>query len=60
MMVAGAVVTSNVPDHALMMGVPAHLRGRVCECGEVLSDDLVCDRCGRTYNESENGLKVVK
>jgi UDP-2-acetamido-3-amino-2,3-dideoxy-glucuronate N-acetyltransferase len=40
MIAAGAVVTSNVPNHALMMGVPARIRGWVCECGEVLSDDL--------------------
>ena len=49
MIAAGAVVTSNVPNHALMMGVPARIRGWVCECGDVLSDDLVCNRCGRTY-----------
>ncbi len=57
---AGAVVTSDVPDHALMLGVPARLRGWVCECGDVLSDDLVCDKCGRTYKETSNGLEEVK
>ena len=57
---AGAVVTGNVPDHALMLGVPARLRGWVCECGTVLSDDLVCDQCGRTYTESTQGLEEVK
>lgn len=56
---AGAVVTTNVPDHALMMGVPARLRGWVCECGTILSDDLVCVRCGRTYKEISEGLKEV-
>ena len=60
MIAAGAVVTSNVPDHALMMGVPARLRGWVCECGAILSDDLTCDKCGRTYHESDSGLKEVK
>lgn len=60
MIAAGAVVTSNVPDHALMMGVPARLRGWVCECGVILSDDLTCDKCGRTYHESDSGLKEVK
>ena len=57
---AGAVVTSDVPDHALMLGVPARLRGWVCECGDVLSDDLVCDKCGRTYKETKDGLEEVK
>lgn len=57
---AGAVVTTDVPDHALMLGVPARLRGWVCECGEILSDDLVCDKCGRIYKETGNGLEEVK
>lgn len=30
---AGAVVMSDVPDYALMTGVPARLSGYVCECG---------------------------
>lgn len=60
MIAAGAVVTSNVPNHALMMGVPARIRGWVCECGEVLSDDLVCDKCGRTYKEVPDGLEEVQ
>ena len=57
---AGAVVTSDVPDHALMMGVPARMRGWVCECGDVLPDDLVCKRCGRAYAKADNGLREVK
>ena len=59
MIAAGAVVTNNVPNHALMMGVPARIRGWVCECGDVLSDDLVCNRCGRTYKECSDGIEEV-
>ena len=53
---AGAVVTKDVPDHALMTGVPAKQTGWVCECGEVLREDLSCKECGRQYELSEKGL----
>ncbi|MEO8211578.1 MAG: hypothetical protein ABI560_00205, partial [Myxococcales bacterium] len=33
---AGAVVTTNVPAHALMTGVPARRHGWVCRCGQKL------------------------
>ena len=33
---AGAVVVSDVPAHALMLGVPARRAGWVCDCGSVL------------------------
>lgn len=56
---AGAVVTSDVPDHALMLGVPAKVSGWVCECGNILSDDLQCS-CGRKYHNTENGLEETK
>lgn len=45
---AGAVVTHNVPDYALMAGVPARQIGWVCECGRRLDDSLQCS-CGRHY-----------
>jgi UDP-2-acetamido-3-amino-2,3-dideoxy-glucuronate N-acetyltransferase len=60
MIAAGAVVTSNVPNHALMMGVPARIRGWACECGDILSDDLICNRCGRTYKKADKGLEEIK
>ena len=59
---AGAVVAfqDNVPDHALMLGVPARRCGWACECGELLKDGLRCPKCGRKYREGENGLTEVK
>ncbi len=57
MIAAGAVVTKNVRDHALMAGVPARQIGWVCECGAILKDDLECVTCGRQYEETEEGLK---
>lgn len=53
---AGAVVASDVPAHALMLGVPARRKGWVCECGELLKEGLTCIGCNRTYKETESGL----
>ena len=56
---AGAVVTSDVPAHALMLGVPAVQKGWVCECGELLKDELSCTKCERKYKETEKGLEEI-
>ena len=48
MIAAGAVVTKNVKPYALMAGVPATQIGWVCECGNVLNNELQCS-CGRKY-----------
>ena len=47
MIAAGAVVTKDVPDYALMAGVPAKQIGWVCECGEILKNGSLCSKCGR-------------
>lgn len=54
---AGAVVTKNVPSHALMAGVPAKQIGWVCECGQVLDKNLHCTDCGRNYETSNDSIK---
>ena len=54
---AGAVVTCDVPAHALMLGVPARRRGWACECGMVLPGDLKCPACGRSYHEAGDGIE---
>jgi UDP-2-acetamido-3-amino-2,3-dideoxy-glucuronate N-acetyltransferase len=54
---AGAVVTKDVLDHALVVGNSARQIGWACQCGERLDDDLTCTVCGKKYKESENGIK---
>ena len=56
---AGAVVASDVPDYALMVGVPAKRKGWVCECGQLLKTELTCKKCGRTYIENNGVLSEV-
>jgi UDP-2-acetamido-3-amino-2,3-dideoxy-glucuronate N-acetyltransferase len=48
---AGAVVTRDVPDHAIVAGNPARLIGWACACGETASREATrprivqCARC---------------
>ena len=60
MIASGAVVTKDVPAHALMAGVPAKRVGCVCECGNVLKEGLECAHCGRHYAEGPDGLEEIK
>lgn len=54
MVAAGAVVTRDVPDHALMVGNPAARAGYVCACGEKLvkqqAGEHVCPACGTSHD----------
>ena len=53
---AGAVVKGNVPDYALMVGVPAKRTGWICECGNKLEFEngkAVCAVCRREYAKKE-------
>lgn len=56
---SGAVVTKDVPAHALMVGVPAIQRGWVCECGSVLDGGLHCTHCGKKYIKSKESLVEI-
>lgn len=56
MVAAGAVVTKNVPDYALVAGIPAKQIGWVCECGNRLGENLECSECGRKYKLIKNNV----
>ena len=60
---AGAVVTHDVPAHALMTGVPAKRTGWMCECGVKLSEDILeirCSECGKNYSRKSQVLTRVE
>jgi UDP-2-acetamido-3-amino-2,3-dideoxy-glucuronate N-acetyltransferase len=56
---AGAVVASDVPDYALMVGVPARRIGWMCQCGERLPDSGAgtCAACGSSYEPAADGIR---
>ncbi len=56
---AGAVVTKDVPDYALVVGTPAVQKGWVCECGERMEflDGCSSCSCGRHYVQSGSGIR---
>lgn len=59
---AGAVVTHDVPDFALVTGNPAQLRGYVCRCGEKLrfsTDEQAHCECGVTYQRQGSGVRIL-
>jgi UDP-2-acetamido-3-amino-2,3-dideoxy-glucuronate N-acetyltransferase len=60
---AGAVVNSNVPDYAVVAGVPAKQIGWACRCGEPLkfnSNKTVCRNCESRYGLENDSFVVIK
>jgi len=58
---AGAVVTADVPDHALVTGVPARRAGWMCSCGERLPEPAAggtraCAARGARFVDAGGGL----
>ena len=47
MIAAGAVVTEDIPDYAIMAGIPAKQIGWICECGHILKETKMCPICKR-------------
>ncbi|MFZ3115596.1 MAG: Gfo/Idh/MocA family oxidoreductase [Syntrophales bacterium] len=50
---AGAVITKDVPAHALMVGNPAKQIGWMCECGEKLDEQSQCKTCGKVLERGD-------
>jgi UDP-2-acetamido-3-amino-2,3-dideoxy-glucuronate N-acetyltransferase len=55
---AGAVVTHDVPDYALVYGSPARIKGWMCQCGTELNffacldhEVAICETCGQHYTK---------
>ena len=64
---AGSVVTKDVPDYALMYGVPVRRTGWVCRCGTVLPDadnaasgSLTCTTCSSQYRLEAGVLSALQ
>lgn len=57
---AGALVSMDIPDFALVMGVPAKIRGWMCVCGRKLkfpvgqlsNENTTCQHCSRRYQKT--------
>jgi UDP-2-acetamido-3-amino-2,3-dideoxy-glucuronate N-acetyltransferase len=60
---AGAVVTKDVPDYALITGSPGKISGWMCECGIKLDIEQsmgICKGCKRQYKRIENRVEKIK
>jgi UDP-2-acetamido-3-amino-2,3-dideoxy-glucuronate N-acetyltransferase len=55
---AGAVVTRDVPDYALVLGNPGRVAGWMCSCGNRLKfeadDQGVCTACSKRYRKAQS------
>jgi UDP-2-acetamido-3-amino-2,3-dideoxy-glucuronate N-acetyltransferase len=60
---AGAVVTQDIPDHAVVMGNPASFHHWICRCGNRIDFAEASSRCGacsRTYQMiSSNAIEEI-
>jgi len=58
---AGAVITKDVPDYALMVGNPARQKGKMSRHGHALKDPedvgiMICPESGLRYRQRNDGL----
>jgi UDP-2-acetamido-3-amino-2,3-dideoxy-glucuronate N-acetyltransferase len=60
---AGAVVTMDVPDFALVVGNPSRQAGYMCRCGEKLPEgdwqDAACPACGDAYRMDGGAISTA-
>ena len=60
---AGAVVTKDIPDYALVVGNPARIVGWMSEAGEKLKFDkagfAICTRSGRKYQFTDGSVRDI-
>ena len=62
---AGTLVKKDVPDYALVVGVPSRQVGWVCRCGEKLENfdtdkRAKCRRCSSQYQQNGDQLDVIE
>lgn len=61
---AGATVTKDIPDYALVYGNPARQNGWMCQCGTKLNfnpeNRAKCVKCGVEYRLENNRVKVLQ
>ena len=63
---AGAVVNKDVPDYALVVGVPAKQIGWMSEFGEQLAfpttipSQTICQKTGHTYQLENNCVSIIR
>ena len=60
---AGATIKSDVPDYAIVAGVPARHIGWACKCGVTLqfnNKTAVCRYCGNEYMLDKGELRIVQ
>jgi UDP-2-acetamido-3-amino-2,3-dideoxy-glucuronate N-acetyltransferase len=63
---AGAVITRDVPDYALVVGNPGRIAGWMCQCGAKLAAgktppaEACCAACGTRYRSAGEGLTLTR